>query len=46
VRQLADIAADAETGETVVHFKGVAGTCRRKKAIAARRNSPAGRNTR
>ncbi|WP_018078917.1 hypothetical protein [Thiobacillus denitrificans] len=31
VRQLADIAADAETGETVVRFKGIAGTCRRKK---------------
>ena len=31
VRQLAEIATDAETGERVVHFKGIAGTCRRKK---------------
>jgi len=31
VRQLAQIATDATTGETVYHFKGVAGTCRRKK---------------
>ena len=31
VRQLAQIAADDATGETVFHFKGVAGTCRRKK---------------
>ena len=31
VRQLAEMTADAETGEAVVHFKGVAGTCRRKK---------------
>jgi hypothetical protein len=31
VRQLAEITADAETGERVVHFKGIAGTCRRKK---------------
>ena len=31
VRQLAAIATHAETGETVAHFKGVAGTCRRKK---------------
>ena len=31
VRQLADISADPETSEKVVHFKGVAGTCRRKK---------------
>ena len=31
VRQLADINVDPETGEKVVHFKGVAGTCRRKK---------------
>jgi hypothetical protein len=31
VRQLAEIAVDAETGETLFHFKGVAGTCRRKK---------------
>jgi hypothetical protein len=31
VRQLADISVDPETGEKVVHFKGVAGTCRRKK---------------
>ena len=30
VRQLAEIVADAETGERVVHFKGIAGTCRRK----------------
>ncbi|MHB1214699.1 MAG: hypothetical protein ACYCY9_06890 [Thiobacillus sp.] len=31
VRQLAEIATDAETGEMVVHFKGIAGTCRRKQ---------------
>jgi hypothetical protein len=31
VRQLAEIATDAETGETVYHFRGVAGICRRKK---------------
>ena len=31
VRQLTEIAADAETGEVVYHFKGIAGTCRRKK---------------
>ena len=31
VRQLAEIVADAATGERVVHFKGIAGTCRRKK---------------
>ena len=31
VRQLAEIATDAATGEAVVHFTGVAGTCRRKK---------------
>jgi hypothetical protein len=31
VRQLTEITADAETGEQVVHFKGIAGTCRRKK---------------
>ncbi len=31
VRQLAEIATDAETGERIIHFKGVAGTCRRKK---------------
>ncbi len=31
VRQLADISVDPETGEKLVHFKGVAGTCRRKK---------------
>lgn len=31
VRQLAKIVADEQTGEKVVHFKGVAGTCRRKK---------------
>lgn len=30
VRQLAKIATD-ETGRPVYHFKGVAGTCRRKK---------------
>ncbi|MEW6591339.1 MAG: hypothetical protein AB1418_09915 [Pseudomonadota bacterium] len=31
VRQLAQIATDDATGETVFHFKGVAGMCRRKK---------------
>ncbi|MBI1283912.1 MAG: hypothetical protein GC183_06205 [Thiobacillus sp.] len=31
VRQLAKIVADEKTGEQVIHFKGVAGTCRRKK---------------
>jgi len=31
VRQLAKIVADEKTGEKVIHFKGVAGTCRRKK---------------
>jgi hypothetical protein len=31
VRQLAKIVADEQTGEKVIHFKGVAGTCRRKK---------------
>ena len=36
VRQLAEIAADAETGDTVVHFKGIAGTCRRKKGHCSR----------
>ena len=51
VRQLAEIATDTETGETVFHVKGIACTCRRKKshsrkAIAARLNSRAGQNTR
>ena len=31
VRQLAGIRMDAESGETVYDFKGVAGMCRRKK---------------
>ncbi|MEW6415576.1 MAG: hypothetical protein AB1482_10025 [Pseudomonadota bacterium] len=31
VRQLAEFSTDPATGETVFHFKGVAGTCRRKK---------------
>ena len=31
VRQLAGIHLDAESGETVYEFKGVAGICRRKK---------------
>ena len=31
VRQLSAIRVDTESGETVVEFKGVAGTCRRKK---------------
>ncbi|MFN3752335.1 MAG: hypothetical protein ACK4SR_13335 [Thiobacillus sp.] len=31
VRQLAERSTDAATGETVFLFKGVAGTCRRKK---------------
>ncbi len=31
VRQLAGIRRDAESGETVYEFKGVAGMCRRKK---------------
>ncbi len=30
VRQLAEITSDAKTGENVIHFKGIAGTCRRK----------------
>lgn len=31
VRQLAEISVDAGTGEETCHFRGVAGTCRRKK---------------
>lgn len=31
VRQLAAITAQAESGETIYEFKGVAGICRRKK---------------
>lgn len=31
VRQLAQIAVEPDSGTTVYHFKGVAGTCRRKK---------------
>ncbi len=31
VRQLAGVATDAATGEIVYHFRGVAGTCRRKQ---------------
>ena len=31
VRQLSGIRVDTESGETVFEFKGVAGTCRRKK---------------
>jgi hypothetical protein len=31
VRQLAGIRSDADSGGTVYEFKGVAGTCRRKK---------------
>ena len=31
VRQLAQIAVESESGETVYHFRGVAGICRRKK---------------
>ncbi|MDA8127301.1 MAG: hypothetical protein M0Z73_01190 [Betaproteobacteria bacterium] len=31
VRQLVEIAANAETGEPLIHFRGIAGTCRRKK---------------
>jgi hypothetical protein len=31
VRQLAEISVDSETGEKVAHYKGIAGTCRRKK---------------
>ncbi len=31
VRQLAEIAVEPATGKTICHFKGVAGTCRRKK---------------
>lgn len=30
VRQLAKITPDAASGEAIVHFKGIAGTCRRK----------------
>jgi len=36
VRQLAGITADTETGEMVIHFRGVAGTCRRKKGHCTR----------
>jgi hypothetical protein len=31
VRQLSEISTDPATGESVAHFKGIAGTCRRKK---------------
>lgn len=31
VRQLTEIDTDAETGEMVYHFKGIAGACRHKK---------------
>ena len=31
VRQLSVIRVDTESGETVFEFKGIAGTCRRKK---------------
>ncbi len=31
VRQLAEIAVEPATGERVYHFRGIAGTCRRKK---------------
>lgn len=31
VRQIADLVTDAETGELRMHFRGVAGICRRKK---------------
>lgn len=31
VRQVSEISTDALTGESVVHFRGIAGTCRRKK---------------
>ena len=31
VRQLAEIGTDHESGEMIYHFKGIAGTCRRKK---------------
>lgn len=31
VRQVTEIATDVETDGVVVHFKGIAGTCRRKK---------------
>jgi hypothetical protein len=31
VRQLARMVSDKQSGEMVVHFKGVAGTCRRKQ---------------
>ena len=31
VRQLSSTRVDADSGETVFEFKGVAGTCRRKK---------------
>ena len=35
VRQLAEIVADSESGETIYHFKGIAGTCRRKKGYCS-----------
>lgn len=31
VRQIADLVTNAETGELQMHFRGVAGICRRKK---------------
>ncbi len=31
VRHLTTLATDAESGETLVRFKGIAGTCRRKE---------------
>ena len=30
VRQLVEFVTDSETGERLVHFKGIAGICRRK----------------
>jgi len=42
VRQLAEIAVEPATGEAVYHFKGVAGTCRARKATAAPTRSHAG----
>lgn len=31
VRQIAEIAVEPTTGESITHFRGVAGICRRKK---------------
>lgn len=35
VRQLSSIRVEPDSGETVLEFKGVAGTCRRKKGYCS-----------